>query len=169
MHGGDGTHIDRVQARPVKRQIVVNADNNSQRPGQRSMASRQDRRHHQTTRKDQAKDHSTSALAAPQARRIASTQDEADTPLIYAASCAKCSDDGLRAVRLQPRSAVLFVPHPCTEAMPLIFSLRAFIGRHLDVHSRLNEVLFGLVMMLTVTLTPDLRWTKDRQGSGNFS
>ena len=40
--------------------------------------------------------------------------------------------------------------------MPLIFSLRAFIGRRLDVPSRLNEVLFGLVMMLTVTLTAGL-------------
>ncbi len=29
--------------------------------------------HHQTTRKDQAKDHRTSALAAPQARRLTST------------------------------------------------------------------------------------------------
>ena len=35
----------------------------------------------------------TSALATPQTRGLTSPTDEADAPLIGAASCAKCSDD----------------------------------------------------------------------------
>lgn len=44
--------------------------------------------------KDQTTDHRISALATLQDRRLTSTPDEARTPLIYAATCAKCSDDG---------------------------------------------------------------------------
>jgi VIT1/CCC1 family predicted Fe2+/Mn2+ transporter len=48
--------------------------------------------------------------------------------------------------------------------MPLNFSLREFVGRHLDVPSRLEEILFGLVMVLTVTLTAGLAVDKGPAG-----
>lgn len=61
-------------------------------PGRRPL--RQSSGDQQTARKDQATDHRISALAGPQARRLTSTPIKARTPLICAASCAKCSDDG---------------------------------------------------------------------------
>ena len=67
-------------------------------------------RHHKTARKDQTTDHPTSALASPQARRLTSTPDEAPTPLIYAASCAECSDDGQGGVHpIRSRSSYQWV------------------------------------------------------------
>ena len=60
--------------------------------------------------KDQTTDYRTSALAAPQARRLNQIPDEAGTPIIYAAICAKCSNDG------QTNSGRLF-PYDYTVAL----------------------------------------------------
>lgn len=76
---------------------------------------RQGTRDHQTTRKDQAKDTRISALATPQARRLnikTTKQHEAYTPYAYAASGAKCSDEG----HLSRGKAGLVPPRPTATA-----------------------------------------------------